>query len=268
MSDKNQVLNAISSTVDEIQELLAKSGWSMQKDDKMEDEAAAAPEAPAAPAEEAAAPAMEGEASEEAATPPPPSPEGTELHAQGEPEDMAAEAKALSDEELDGLLEVLMAEKEARMGAAGGEAPAAPAAPAAEKPAMEAPAAEKSLQMSMKEDYAKMTKSIEIMANSMEKLSKEVADLKSKPAQTSSKVVSKPVVTNSQQVLNKSTEVEKTKARLNKSESLVFAEGELRKGNRLVDSRLIAEINLSQTQDELNAIQDRLSLEGLKFPEK
>jgi chemotaxis protein histidine kinase CheA len=257
--DEKQALEAVMKTTAEIEDLLRKSGYGDlskaapeeegSQADAIEDQAqapegaeAAAPEAPAEEAPEGA-----GEAHGE--------PDGDESHAA-----MQAQAKELSDEELELMLSVLTAEKETR--GAGAEA----AAPEAQAPA--APAAPAPAEKSMKDDFAKLNKSVQQMADSIAKLTGEVTALKTaKPA--SKPATTKPVASNGVQVLEKSQSAPSKPSkveRLNKSESIEFLLNELKKGNQLVNSGVVAEMNLMKSQEDVNEYQDRLTRQGLSFP--
>lgn len=263
MSDKNTLMQEIEAVVGEVQELLKKSGMALHKDgpEELTPPSADPSAAPAAPAPEAPAPDAIGDQAAEA--PEMGSPEGGAPQEAGEAElghaaqesegDLASEAKGLSDEELDGLLQVLMAEKESRKAPEQANAPME--APGA---APEMPPAEKS----MKEDFAKMTKSF---TEALESINKKVDALAAKPAPVAPKVTAKAPAMNSQdvQVLHKSTPVAK---RLSKSETESFLMSELRKGNKSVNSEVMHSITVTKSDDELHAAQDSLKKSGIIFP--
>lgn len=259
--NKNEILNAIADTLGDIQGLLQKSQGTQADGDQ-----------PLAKADDGMPLEQEAEGGGEGLPPPPPegadqgAPEGGELEAEGAQggEDPAAalaeQAKQLSDDELDHMLEALMAEKESRAGAAGGEAAPQEAPQGAPQGAAEGMPAEKS----MKSEFANLAKSMAGIADAVGKLTAEVTTLKSQAKPTvSAKVTSKPAAANAQ-VMQKSTPVKK---RLAKSQTMTFLEGELRKRNPIVNSTLIAEANLLRSDSELHQFQDRLELEGLTLPE-
>jgi hypothetical protein len=279
MSDKNQILGAIKDTLDEVQQILAKSGYGEMgkaEGDEMPPEAAGG-EGGEMPPEAGQGDAGGGEM-------PPPGAEGGEgmppeagaegAGGEGDPTaQLAEQAKQLTDEELDHMIEALMSEKEARhggegqgegapMGADAGGAPAGgEGAPA---PAPEAPSGDEA-EKSMKSEFASLAKSMSGIADAVGKLTKEVTDLKAaKPAPA--KVAAKPAVTSRTQVLEKSTPV---KGRLNKSDTITFVLGEQGRGNRAITAMDVAEINLARNAQELGAVQDRLELNAnVKFPTK
>lgn len=274
MSQKrNEILGAIHTTAVEIQEMLAKSGYGaapMAKDDHAEGDE---PPMGGEGGGEMPPPAPEGGGDEGGMPPPAPGGEGGDMGGDQDPgAALAEQAKQLSDEELDHMIEALMSEKEARAGAGGegggmpppapggeggGEAPPAPA-PAEEEPAP----AEKS----MKSEFASLAKSMTAMAGAITTLTAQVKDLKTAPKPVA-KVTAKPAAANvaNAQVLHKSTPAKK---RLNKSETMDFAQGEIRKGSKLFDRHVVAEINLAKSDAELAAIQDRLEIDGVKFPDR
>ena len=260
MSDKQNIMQEIEAVVGEVQELLRKSGLDLHKDGE-EDEAgqaepaaaegqesdaiadAAAPESEEAPAPEQEAPeAAEGEAEDH---------EGLKEEADDSQGDLAAEAQSLSDEELEHLLEVLMSEKDSRGAQQAPEAAAAPAAPAP------APA-----EKSMKEDYAKLGKSLESLAGAIEGLNKKVDALSQKPQ---SKVVVKAPAANAQEVrvLHKSQPAAK---RLTKSETIDFLHNQLKSGNKLVDRNIVLDVVASKSDEELHGVQDSLVKMGIQLP--
>jgi hypothetical protein len=258
MPNKNKVLEAVQDTLGEIQDLLQKSGYDMSKAEG-EQEAPEAPEMGAEQAPQEAAPEAEGEqAAPEMGAEQAPEAEGEQAPAEGSDE-LAAQAKDLSDEELDHMLEVLLSEKESRHGGEGEQA--APEAAAEQAPEAAPEAAEKS----MKSEFASLAKS---MTDSIERLSKEVADLKATKAPAPAKVTSRPAVSNKQQVLEKSTPAKQQKQRLSKSDTLTFLENRMRQRDPAVNSLVIAEICNVRDDSELANIQDRLEVQGVQFPSK
>ena len=241
----------VQSTMQEINELLAKS-MPMHKDD-MDAPEGGAPEAEGAPAPEG----LEAQAEQEAA----PAPESPEQEgAEGQHDEMAelaAHAQSLSDEELDQMIQLLMQEKDTR-GAA--------QAPAAEGQ-MPPPAAPQDMeaQKAMKEDYAKMHKSMSVVIESLEKLTKEVEAIKAKPA--AKPAVQKAVVTNSQQVMQKSGSAPaKSVQRLNKSETESFLLGRMRARDPNVTTRDVTNLGYVNSDAELASFQDSLTKAGVEFP--
>lgn len=281
MSGENKstnIMEELSKTVEQINELLGKSSAMYKNEEMPEEEAAApaevAPEMEAAPEAEAAAetaepPMDEAAAAEQAA----PEMEAGAEQAQGEDQweaEMAQHAQEMSDEELDKLLEMLMAEKEARSASQEGEmAPEGAEAGEQAAPEMEAPAEEEpqfeEAEKSMKEDFLKLSKSLDMVLEKIGGLSAKVEKIESvAPAK---KTVSKPAASNRQvQVLEKSNKPAESVARLTKSESIEFLLGEMKKGNQLVDSRVITDFSYAQSQDEVNELQKSMAKRGLEFP--
>lgn len=278
MSDKNQILGAIKDTLDEVQEILAKSGYGDMG--KAEGDEQTPPPAGAEggemPPEAGQGEAGQGDAGGE--MPPPAGAEGGEAPpagAEGQGEDPAAQlaeqAKQLTDEELDHMIEALMSEKEARHGGEG-QGEGAPmgaegqgeATGEGEQMPLEAPSGDEA-QKSMKSEFANLAKSMATIANAVGSLTKEVTAMKAgKP--TTKPTTTKPAVTSRQQVLEKSTPI---KGRLNKSETSDFVLGQQRAGNRQITAMDVAEISLSRNDQELHAVQDRLAVNAnVKFPTK
>lgn len=248
--DTNELYANVQATMSEINELLAKS-MPMHKDGPEDQAPPAMPEG------------MEGQADQEAAAeaPAPEAPEAEGAEGQGdEMAELAAHAQSLSDEELDQMIQLLMQEKDqrgaAQAPAAEGQAPAAPAPAPAEDEAQKA----------MKEDYAKMHKSMSVVIESLEKLTKEVESIKTKPAAKAP--AQKAVVTNSQQVMQKSgTAPAKVAQRLNKSETEAFLLGRIRAKDPVVNSRTVLDLNYVQSEAELGQFQDALAKQGVQFPQ-
>lgn len=269
---QEQVTEELAKALDEVNEILAKSGYGEMR---KEDPAAAPGTDEMAPhAEPAPEAAPEGAPAPEAPAPDAAPAEGQDDHAA-----MEAQAKELSDQELDMMLDILMAEKEGRHGA--GE-PGAEGAPAPEAPADGAPA--EPAEKAMKDEFKKLAKANKRLAKSVEDavaamvgMKQEVEALKKSqpapapaPAQTAkpATVTRAAATTSSQatQVLRKSTEPTK---RLTKSETMDFAMSKLRQdGSKSgVNRDVIAEINLSQNDQELAAIQDKMAKQGFVWPE-
>lgn len=269
-----QLQKELLETVQEVGELLKKSGLAKAEGDEVGDVPPehAEPDADqmGGPSDQDAdnmgAPAPEGDPSAA------PAPEGDPA-AQGDPSaeggdqsaEMAAHAAELSDEELQSMLEVLMAEVEKRhagaQGAEGEQAGAPPAAPAAAPQAAPEPMA-----ASMKSEFAKMAKSVAEIADAVRSLSGEVGVLKkSSVAARQSNVTSKPAATGSRsvQVLQKSNE---PKERLNKSDTLNYLLSEQRGGNKKVNSDMIATVNACQSENELATAQKDIEKIGIKLP--
>lgn len=250
--DTNELYASVQATMSEINELLAKSMPApMMKDDQapapegIEDEAAASPDM-SAPEAEGAAPEMGA----------PEAPEAEGAEGQGdEMAELSAHAQSLSDEELDQMIQLLMQEKDSR-GAAAPEAQAPDMAPPA------APAPDMEAQKSMNA----MHKSMSVVISSLEKLTKEVEAIKTaKPA--AKPAVQKAVVTNTQQVMQKSGSVAtKPVERLNKSETESFLMGRMRAGDRNITTRDITNLNYVQSDAELKSYQDALTKQGVVFP--
>ncbi len=268
---QQEALEAIQSTVREI-EALTKS-FEPKEDDQPEEEAPAE-EAPAeegapeeAPAEEA--PAEEGSPMEDEAAP-----EEAPAEDDGEGEDrmaqMTAEAASLSDEELGMMLHVLMEEKDQRMASAD---TATPGDESAEEEAPMAPA-EKSdddLAMSMKEEFKALKKSFSAEVDALKKSFKSTVDTlkieNDKLKKAAAKVVTKPAPFNSKnvEVLEKST---KEPERLAKSEVTNFLLNEQRKGNKSVNSGHVALVNACKTDDDLAYACEQLKEKGIEIPKK
>ena len=255
----DEFLSAVNKTLSEIQDLLHKSGYDNMEKDANE------PEMPPPAAEGDMAPPPPTDAAAPAPTEPAPEMgEGDEPHTEGEPSDegaaeaMEAQVKELSDQELDELMSLLMKEKETRTQTT--EAPAPGAAP----PPPEAPmAAEKS----MKEDFLKLTKSMEAIAAQVKQIGEEVKSSKRAKAT----VTSRPAAMNMSEVqtLNKSdntnTSISADK-RLSKGETMDFLMTKVREGSQMVNREVIAEINLAKSQKDVNDFQDKLSKLGMVFP--
>lgn len=234
---ENKFLEQIMKTTEEINDLLAKSGYKMSKAD--EDQMEKPMDQEMAPDEMQQEPEMPEEDNSE------------EMMQEGEEDDeqgLAEQAKQLSNEELDMMIEILMAEKQNR------------GAEMQQEPEMSEPA-EKAY--NMKKEMGVMAKSMESLVNSVESLAKEVSSLKKTEIK---KAVSKPAATNSVQVLEKSTSSKKEPARLSKSESVDFLLSELRKGNTIVNRDVIADFNLAKSDEDLHNLQKSMEKLGLTFP--
>jgi len=256
---ENELMANINSALSEVQEILAKSGYGDM--DKAEGEPDGDEGLPPPEGAEGAPEGAEGlEGAPEGAEGAEAAPEGAEGE-QDPAQALAEQAQNLSDDELDHMIEALMTEKEARHGGEGEGAPAPEGADQMGAPAAPAPSGLEA-QKSMKSEFAGLAKSMTSLADALSKIGKEVADLKAAKA-TTSKITARPAVSSKQQVLEKSAPI---KQRLSKSDTLSFLEGEMRKRNPIVNSTLVAEVNLTKTEGDLAQIQDRLSIEGLNFP--
>ena len=246
MSGKDKIMNEIEAVVQEVQELLRKSGMPMEKEDMPEenqdqDDSLEQPsESPEMEQEQEGAPEQEG------------SPE--EMPQEGEQESsMEDELKNLNDEELDHLIQALMAEKDSRSAAQ------APEQVPEAAPAPEMPPAEKS----MKEEYSKLGKSLEVLGSAIDALNKKV-DAITAPAQKPKVTVKAPSASSQDvQVLQKSRPAQK---RLTKSETIDFLEKQLSKGNKLVDRNVMLDVCTVKSEDELHQVQDSLIKQGIEFP--
>jgi len=250
---KEEMYQAIAHQMKDINEILAKSGYGMQKADEFQEEAPAP--APEEGMEAAPAPEEGGEFDEAPA--PEEGMEGGEEGAGDEMEEMRAHAQELSDEELDMMLEILTSEQANRGSAQpeeGGEFQEAP------EEGMESAPEDEFAEKSMKEDYAKMAKSLENVIGVVDKLAKTVAISAKRPAQ------SKPAATNRTQVLSKSTSQSAPKVeRLSKSDSIEYCIGKIGESKH-INSDVIATLNLTRSNEELHAVQDSLSKQGFEWP--
>lgn len=253
---EQEYVQAIQNTMAAIDEVLAKSGWNDGEDmekadgDMPQDEMGAQADDAMAGAETPS----EGAPAPDAGMPPDAAPGA------GQDQDLASMAAEMSDEELQMMVEVLQSELANRQGQGAPEGapapdagmpPAAPAAPAPE---------EKSLAMSMKSEYAKMAKSIEALTATVEALTKAT-----KPA---AKPAARPAAANRDnvQVLEKSTPAASTSSKLSKSETENFLLGEMRNGNRKVNSSLISDVGYANTPAALRAVHEEIRKMGITLP--
>jgi len=251
----NSYVNEVQSTMKEINDILAKSGYGMAK---AEDEPEEAEMQDSAPEQSFESPEETGDemASQEAPGEAEMAPEGSEMAPEEGSEDPAAEMKehisSMSDEELDMMMQMLTEEQAMRQGGEdqgmGMESAPAPAPAPVEK-------------SSHKEDYLKLQKSVSAMNSTVEKLNKEIADLKKAKAKPASKMAP----TNSTQVLNKSSRPAQMQ-RLNKSDTMDFLMQKVRQKDPLVNSSVMAEVNATHSDEELHGVQARLEKLGLQFP--
>lgn len=257
MSKKTQqevILEAINKTTSEIQDLLRKS---LPEFEKAMDDDQELPD----PTENKTNDAVAGEGSEDAG---PQGEAGEEAGEAGEAqgaegadqmgEDGGAESDALEqhlqsmpDDELQMLIEAAMAENQKRQANQQPPEGQTPPPPAATEPAEKA----------MKEDYLKLTKSLETITNAIESLAKDVAGLKS----LKKSVTSAPLATNSQTVSGKRTS-EKPVQRLSKSETIDVLMSKVGK-DKNVNSDLIATVNACRDEETLANIQDTLKNKGI-----
>lgn len=262
MKNEKEILDAIAETTKQINEVLAKSGYALAKNDEENEMPPQESEVPdEAPAPEAAqAPEGEPEGQPEDGAPAPEGEQEGQPEGDGMAEELKAHAKEMSDEELEMLLQILMTEHESRSAPSQeGEAPAPEAAPAPEMP--------EGAEKSMKEDMSKLSKSMETVVSAMEKIAKEVENLKTKKPVASAK----PAATNRPvQVLEKSDKPTASKKpegqRLTKSQTHDFLQNEIRKGNKSVDSGMAIDALYKSTDEELYAYQDELVAKGISLP--
>ena len=275
MSNQNkteaQLQKELLDTVNEVGELLRKSGLAKAEDDEI----GAVPPEHAEPdadqmggpsdqdADNMPPPAAEGAPAPEGEMPPEGAPEGQE--GGDEASEMASHAAELSDEELQSMLEVLMAEVEKRHAGAQGAAPEG-AAPAPAPQGAPAPAAPEPMAASMKKEFASLSKSVAEIAEAVKSITGEVGTLKkSAAAQRQTTVTSKPSATTSRnvQVLQKSAEA---KEKLNKSDTLQYLLSEQRGGNKKVNTDMIATVNACQSDSDLANAQRDIEKIGIKLP--
>jgi hypothetical protein len=267
---KEEIESAIKDTLKTVDEMLKKSEaapmakeYPMAKDgkpeDKVEDQVPPAGE----PGPDAAADAAGDHAEPDADNMPPPDgampPDGQMPAEGGEGDEIAAHIQDMNDDELDMILDMLMAEKEKRSGA---EAPAGEPAPEAAPPAPGPEMAEKS----MKSEFADLAKSVQMVAHAVSSLKGEMETMKksaSAAADRARRPVSRPAASNDVQVLHKSQPVQE---RLSKSETLRFLEVEQRKGNKTVNTDMIAGVNACRDEQELRQAQDEIKKLGITLP--
>jgi len=180
-----------------------------------------------------------------------PAPEGEEGDMS---EEMASHASELSDEELQAMLEVLMAEVEKRHAASGGAN--AEAAPAQEPEPMAA---------SMKKEFSSLAKSVADIAEAVKNLNGEVSSLKKSSSEKKQTVItSKPANVNQNvQILQKSNT---PKEKLNKSDTLQYLISEQRNGNKKINSDVVATISACKTDEALAHAQKDLEKLGINIP--
>lgn len=289
---EKEAMEALQNTIQELDQLQKSWNKGLKKSEGEEEEMAKAegdepdPQAPGAGAPPPA-PEMQGAPQGDEGAPAPegqddgaPAPEG-DMGAEGQDEggdmmaQIAQEASSLSDEELDMLLHALMSEKDGRHAGGGDDGQGAPPpegdmgdqgggmAPPQEP--MEQEPEQKSLAMSMKEEFKKLNKSFNDQVAS---LRKSVDGLKAENAQlrrASQTPTSKPAASNKVEVLQKSApKIE----RLNKSETLDFLMGQVRSGNRNVNRDDVAMANACKNDADLQYVHDSLKSKGIEVPVK
>ena len=249
MKSKQELEQEISKTMGEIADILKKSDMIKKDDEPLPDEIKDQGEEIASDttAQHEGAESPEMESQEHA--------EGQEAPDESgmEEKSMADHAAELSTEELDELIDALMAEKEKRHGAEGQEA----------APEMPPPEVEKS----MKEEFASLAKSMkDQVAEMFAGLKSEVDALKKSSVSSKPKTVTQAAAFNPHnvQVLEKSTPA---KQRLSKSETITFLQSEQRRRNPSVNTDLIADVVGCQDDKELHGVQDKMHKMGIKLPE-
>jgi hypothetical protein len=266
---KNALEQELASIVNEVSEVLKKSGVLAKDDDQIGD---VPPEHAEPDADNMGGPSdqdadnvpAEGEAP---ATPVEGDPSAAPAPAEGgegdEASEMASHAAELSDEELESMLQVLMAEVEKRHAGQAGAEGAAPAAEGA--PAPQAAPAPEPMAASMKAEFAGLAKSVAEIAEAVKGLTGEVGTLKKSVSEKKSTViVGKPAAANqSVQVLQKSAE---PKMRLSKSDTTDYLLSEQRNGNKRVNSDMIAGVNACRSEEDLAKAQNDIEKLGIKLP--
>lgn len=251
--DKEKLARDVLSTTRAIEDLLQKSGM-MPAMKKADDDNAELPSE--MPQDSAGADADQPAPQDE------PAPENAELAPDqdddmDDSQEMAQHLASMSDDDLHMMLEMIQSEMVSRSAPQDQDQPAPQdAAPVAADPSME-----KSMDM-------KLQKSMEPILAGIEKLTGVVAQLNTKVTEIEkarNKPVSKATPARPSEALQKSGTSVPAVERLSKSETANHLLNQLRQGNRMVNSELMVELNLAQTQTEVNAIQDRLSKLGMKF---
>lgn len=270
---KSALEQELASIVNEVSEVLKKSGVLMKDDDQVGDVPLehAEPDADNAggPSDqdsdnvqgegESAQPPMEGAPAEGADQAP-----GAEGGQGDEATEMASHAAELSDEELESMLQVLMAEVEKRHAGQAGAEGAAPEGQPQGAPAPAPQAAPEPMAASMKSELAGLAKSVAEIAEAVKGLTGDVGTLKKSVSEKRNTViVGKPAATNNVQVLQKSVE---QKERLNKSDTLNYLLSEQRNGNKRVNSDMIAGVNACRSEEDLASAQNDIAKLGIKLP--
>lgn len=191
-----------------------------------------------------AAPAADAPSQDEAPAPDAPAPEGQEeQEGADEADELAQHVASMTDEDLQMLVEAVMAEAQKRKSAPAPEAQPAPQPEQAEK--------------AMKDEYLKLTKSVEAMAKAIECLTKEVDTMRTQPMKKS---ISKAADFSSAQIVDK---VAPTPARLTKSETVDAVLCAIRRNDPIADSRMMAQVNNCRTEEDLHKVQDMLRVKGI-----
>lgn len=267
---EQQLHEAMRKTISNIEEILQKSGFPMKKDEgaegapdqlegQAEGEMSAEGAAPAEGAAEGAAPAGGAEGAAEG-----------EMGGEGEDETQAMmeHLQGLDSEALHMMLELIQNELSAREaqegeGAEGQAEGAAPAAGAGDQ-----------LEMSMKQEFASLAKSMSEMAKTVQTLAQAQASMQNemqtlRKSEQKRPAAAKPAAQNRNvQVLQKSEEPKVEK--LTKSGIEGFLMNELRKSsstrNPAVSADLLAELTYIKTPAEVSAFADRLREKGIQLP--
>lgn len=264
----NIPLKEIEAVIAQIQETLKKSEPLMKKDD----------EAPPPPASEDPAPPP---ASEDPAPPPaseepvaPPASEPTEGEPEGdtpqdgkpnegaepqeETQEIANELSSWSEEDIQGLLELLTKELASRQPAQSEVPP--PAAPAAPPAAPPAPPAESPDMTGMKDDMQKMHSEVDEMKKSMAAIMKENESLK----KSLKSPANKPAASNAN--VNVASKTPQAESPTPSKENLLLALETLHKsGNKAVDRDLIWSANHAKTPEDLKLVVELARLKGIKI---
>jgi len=280
----DQINAAMQKTLSNVNEILAKSGYPMQKagpEDELEGQgdpsmgAGAPPEGDpsmgaGAPPEGDPSMGAEGDAGAAPEGDPSMGAEGAEGGEGDESQEMMAHLQSMGEDELHMMLEMVqheLAEREA-------QAQSAPEAGAAPAPAPAAGGAPDQLQMSMKKEFAglaksmnEIAKSVAVLAQNQAAVQAEVTTLKKS---TQKPAVQKPAAQNARnvQVLEKSEEVKVEK--LSKSGIENYLMNELRKTsqnrNPAVTRDLIADLTYVKTPDDIKQFAGKLRDMGIQLP--
>jgi len=248
-------------------EVLMKS-WSMSKADEESDSLGddqMAPEGAASEGDDQMAPEGDESMGDDQMAPEGAAPEGDDQMApEGDEQapqegddsaEMEQHLAELSDEELQMMYEAIHNELEKRQSAPQDDqaAPAAPAAPG-------------QLEMSMKQEFAKLNKSFQSQTTELRKsidgLKKENQDLKKKMNMPTNR----PVSTNAK-ASEKGSSSQQAQP-LNKSETLDYLLGQMRSGNKSVNSDMVAFTNASRDEYELSEAHARISAAGITMPSR
>lgn len=264
LKDKDALEQAIRQSIAGIDEILAKSGHSMNAKEapnsedqgseslkKMDPNDGLAEEQYESPDEADAE--MDAEMGEEVDEDPS-AMEGGEDDAWME--EMAQHASMLQPEQLQALIALLSHIQESGMGEEEGMDMGAEEQP------------EPEMEKNYKEDYLKLTKSVQNsvnkLAGTVEKLSKDVQSMKSGRKVVQNKAAASR--RSGQEALEKSAPAAKKVERLNKSETQEFLMNEIRNRNSLVDRHTIINLNYVNDDNSLAKFQDDLTRKGVNFP--